>query len=195
MLDALVKLIDRVIQLKDFRVLRQRRIFEELYEPTYAEMVTIHKDYSMMSARIIEILRTVDTLAKGQRETEVLAALEEALTYVRSARIEQDAIRVKLRELNTRFRSTNQGGKERRFWAELDLYFNVPQLWNKVASSFSYSLQLLLEGDLHKFQESQGEEKLRAVKLFVDQADRDLKLQWTQLSAAYADLKANAVFD
>jgi hypothetical protein len=48
MIDALISIIDRLIQLTEYRGKRRRRLFEDVIEPIFNDLLLIHRDYIEM---------------------------------------------------------------------------------------------------------------------------------------------------
>jgi hypothetical protein len=86
MIDLLLKLLEKLGQLAEYRSARQKRAFKEMAEPMFNELLEVHKDY-------IRIF----TEARSLVETSPNA--EPALQYLERKRMEFEPVRVKLRTM------------------------------------------------------------------------------------------------
>jgi hypothetical protein len=52
MIDTLISILDRLIQLKEYRTKRIQHIYSELLEPVFVDLSAIHKDYLQMFTKL-----------------------------------------------------------------------------------------------------------------------------------------------
>jgi len=88
-LDALVSVADRLIELLKYREERRAKLFDDLVEPVMNQLTEIHADY----LRILETLR--QKLAGVTEETSA-ATVRDATEYLLEARIDKEPLRRKL---------------------------------------------------------------------------------------------------
>ncbi|MDH3747338.1 MAG: hypothetical protein OER97_03960 [Gammaproteobacteria bacterium] len=101
MLDLFLSIIDRLIQLKGFRDARAAKRFQEIYQPSFEELLLVHRDYVGMFTPLSKLDQMHDSSRRmSWEETQVVGkAVVTALEYVRERRVEFEPVRGKLRAL------------------------------------------------------------------------------------------------
>ena len=107
MIDGLVKIVDRLIELVKYREEKSRRIFEKLIEPVFNDLVVIHKDYLAMFVEVSSLIPSDGDGTKKQKKK-----LSEALRYLSKKRIEFETTRIKLRAISQSFKNTKTNEKD-----------------------------------------------------------------------------------
>jgi hypothetical protein len=92
MLELLLKVLDRLIDLVKYRGERVRRIFDEIFDPTFRDLEAIHKDYCAMFEQVLGELPMPDELGTPEARRALLAAAEK----LRLRRLEFEPVRVKV---------------------------------------------------------------------------------------------------
>jgi hypothetical protein len=103
MIDGLVKITDRLIELVKYREEKSRRIFDKLIEPVFADLLLIHKNY-------LEIFETVRTLLpnEGDSKKKHNKKLKQAYDYLSQKRVEYEPTRIKLRVIAAKLPSLDK---------------------------------------------------------------------------------------
>ena len=89
------KIVDRLIELAKYREEKSRRVFDKLIEPTFNDLLVVHKDYLEMFDRVLELLPQGDKSNTKQARLKLKAAL----TYLHKQRQQFQEERKKLRDL------------------------------------------------------------------------------------------------
>jgi len=97
LVDSLLAVIDRPISLFALREKRQDRLFSELWEPTFNDLLVIHRDYIEMFEKVgarLSKMVAVPSNEKGRDETS--QEIAEVVEYLSHKRIEFEPVRQKL---------------------------------------------------------------------------------------------------
>jgi hypothetical protein len=188
MFDALVKIIDRLIELAKYREERFRRIFDKLIEPTYEDLKIIHSDYLEMFQTVYDLLPTEEENSAA----EYTMQMHKAKQFL----IEK---RKKFAPDRVRFEAT-----ARALWQKHDAVSNT--VWPFISATLRY---LLFNNKSLGFDET-GKAKKRAeatrsagvlhsienedrdVKSLVSRELEDLGKRWEEISSIYAELRVRA---
>ncbi len=187
MLDALVKIIDRLIELAKYREERFRRIFDKLIEPTYEDLTIIHSDYLEMFQTVYDLLPT---------EKANSAAYTMQMHKAKQFLIEK---RKKFAPDRVRFEAT-----ARALWLKHDAVSNT--VWPFISAILHYllfnnrSLGFDETGKAKKRAEgtrSAGvlhciEDEDRDVRNVVSREIEDLGKRWEEINRIYAELRVRA---
>jgi hypothetical protein len=103
MINALLAIIDRLIQLRQYRTARIEKAFKELFEPLFNDLLMIHGDY-------IKIFRETSNLLPWGLTAEIYngvtiteedrcKAFTKAIIHLRERRKEFEPVRIKVRSL------------------------------------------------------------------------------------------------
>jgi hypothetical protein len=185
-LDALVKIIDRLIELAKYREERFRRIFDKLIEPTYEDLKIIHSDYLEMFQTVYDLLPTEE----ANSAAEYTMRMHKAKHFL----IEK---RRKFAPDRVRFEATASA-----LWRKHDAVSNI--VWPFIFATLHYlvsnnrSLGFDETGKAKKrATRSAGvldsiEDEERDVKSFVSREIEDLGKRWEEISRIYAELRVRA---
>ena len=100
MLEDFLAIVDRLISLKEYKNRRLNKLFEDLFEPVFNELLIVHRDYLNMFEETYKILPSAEFLESSQPiSKEYRQQMNKAANYLRKTRIEFEPVRVKLRAL------------------------------------------------------------------------------------------------
>jgi hypothetical protein len=94
MIDGLVKITDRLIELVKYREEKCRRVFEKLIEPIFTDLLLIHKNY-------LEMFETVRSLLPHKKDSKQKRnkKLRRAFDFLSQKRVEFEPTRDKIRAI------------------------------------------------------------------------------------------------
>nr|MDU9046218.1 hypothetical protein [Candidatus Electrothrix aestuarii] len=145
MIDALIDVTDRIIELVRIEDERMKARYEEIYKPSFEELRAVHSDYLKMFTELEWKVRKIDPDLPGN-DPQGTGSPTEALEYLHMRRIELLPIREKLSAIETLL-DGKQGTKlpetERRFLQSLANYFVVGGLSD--SRSYCSRASILLE--------------------------------------------------
>lgn len=121
MIDIVIKLIDRLIQLRGYQSKRLRQVFDEVVEPTYRDLELVHADY----LKIFEDIRSELVAANSLEREELLVNLKQVGEDLRRRRLELEPVRERLRSLKVD--DSNLPEPTRGFLRSIDEYFDDPR--------------------------------------------------------------------
>jgi len=134
MLQTLITVIDRLIQLVSYRSTQKKQRFGELFEPVYLDLAAVQGDYVKMFEKTLTFVP--EPLFKVELHERELAMrleigpsdvqkehLRQAAEYLRERREEFEPLRIKLRALAAKMSEMTLGPEERRFVEAVVQYF------------------------------------------------------------------------
>jgi hypothetical protein len=127
MIDLLLKAVDRIIDLAKIEDKRIKARYEEIYEPSFEELRSIHADYLSMFTELGWKLRKIDPSLPGNDPLGTGSPIE-ALEFLSTRRIMLLPIREKLSVIGTLLQGKGRNRfpeVERRFIQSLADYFVV----------------------------------------------------------------------
>lgn len=172
MLEALLKIIDRLIELKRGRILGRKEIFDRVIEPTFNELVLVHGDYIKM----FEDLR-VYTASWSGLASELTGRAEKAKSELRSRRSEFEPIRQKIRAFATGLASSQLPNEEKGFVDAVIRYF--PSGEPSLPQSSATTVLGYLDQDL----------KPEDLDTLVSKTIQRHRNAWSDVTTAFAKLK------
>ncbi|RKI50936.1 hypothetical protein D7X55_35115 [Corallococcus sp. AB049A] len=116
MIDLLLKLIDRLIQLKQYKTQRLERVFRSIIEPTYKELAEIHRDYLQMFEELGRQLPSPLEMNDEAGKRQLLRTAEQ----LRQRRILFEPVREKVSALKRELFGTVANPRTLGFSAEID---------------------------------------------------------------------------
>lgn len=197
MIDAIVKVIDRIISLVERADTRNRAFYEEQIAPLFADLQTIHADY----AKIFERVRQ----AVEKPESDI----NQLISDVRKARLDKLPQRQALKDLALALHKSDHAESvdhpltreqarrdlTEQFAISLLRYFRVA-IYGEQEMEFSTQLTALLEilNDLEKsrredWSESRREYHLLKARLKMDELVQTMNAVFCTASAVYSELK------
>lgn len=94
MIEALIKILDRLIELRKYQGERLHTIFDRLVEPTFNDLLLIHGDYIEMFGGVVSRLPTSLNPETSEKDTQEIQA---AIAFLAEKRREFEPARMKLR--------------------------------------------------------------------------------------------------
>ena len=193
MIELLLKLIDRLIELKKYRSERLLRVFKEILEPTFDELVEVHRNYVGMFADVAAMIPPPGTPPERR-----IVMLTDAANALRRKRLEFDPIRRKVATVATEIFG-GRFGKQREFMTPpvdefvrsvLD-YFPTGYLTTASAQSRATMLYGAIRAggsDIGVTDVAEpGNDAL--LSTLVEETIRDSEQRWQRVSNAFVHLK------
>lgn len=179
MLDALIRVADRLIDLQKYRNERRAKIFDALIDPLMRDLTTVHGDY----IRILDDLRRkLASVGKRSAAAEVRAATE----YLLAARLEEEPLRRRIEAVAFATQSGKAGGDATSRFAAAVLDY----MQSRPGAAASLGTLLLM-------QLKHGGDNLAVAKRITESVlpeyNRLIRERWTAVADAYAAAKMDAV--
>lgn len=184
MIDALLRIVDKLKELLELREKRAEKMFEKFIEPVYKDMETVHKDYLETLHQLADILP-----AAGTADPEVIRqACEKALEFVHPRSRQLEVLRDTVRSYAS-LRDQFHGDVEL-FMNAVEDYFDMPRRFRAYPSRYLYWLHLLsvLSTDPEEFRGMPTELRPMALGMIGD-----LKDHWEHLSKVFVEIKLKVV--
>src|SRR5262245_5997246 len=147
MLELLLKLIDRLIDLTKYRAERQAKIFAEIFDPVFEDLERVHANYLAMFDEVLRSLPDVGPTPTDEQRAQLRANAER----LRQQRIEFEPVRAKLGAMTRQVLGGRYGGRRKELSPEADAfleavvdYFPTGYVVSKSASSLATSLYAAL---------------------------------------------------
>lgn len=193
MIELLLRLIDRLIDLKKYRNERLLRIFHEILEPTFNELLAVHSDYIAMFTDFAAMLPN-ENMPPEQRT----AALAQAANFLRRKRIEFEPVRTKIESFVKEILGGRFGKQHEFLTPEADAflralvdYFPTGYLTTPSAESRATTLYGAIRAgsvDIERKDVAAPGSKILLSEL-VDATIHDSKESWKHASDTFAHLK------
>ena len=133
MIEAIIKVIDRLIQLRSIKDTRDRIVFDKIIEPSFNELLIIHSDYIR--------LFTEDRGMFDSYQDDVECGIKKLIAYLESRRIELEPVRVRLSKLAEKLENDNIKPEFKSYIATVRSYFVFdPKLFPDLGKSLSSQL-------------------------------------------------------
>jgi hypothetical protein len=192
MITQILSLIDRLIQLIEYRQRRYRTLFDDFLEPAFNDLLLVHNDYIKMFE---ETRRLLPSISASERPVDVyVAQLKRAAEYLDTKRSEFEALREKLRALGRSVGTDDLDADVARFIEALLAYFYGEWLPGPRVGSATAGLRSVIDTAIDKGQTSSDE--LFSKREFLDEYVGALISRqrdgWSRVCEAYAPLKLRA---
>ncbi|MDM0117648.1 hypothetical protein QTI66_36705 [Variovorax sp. J22R133] len=125
MIEALVRVADRLIQLREYQDRRAKDLHKEVLKPAYDELLQVHKDYLRMFQQVEQMLPSMDFLSspavswKGDYNFVMFDSSLDAERFAEAENKDRSAIFRIIRRRSYALRLTPAGGTT----ASMQLYF------------------------------------------------------------------------
>jgi hypothetical protein len=181
----LLSIIDRLIQLTEYRHRRYRLLFESLVEPAFAELLLVHGDYIRMFEETRRLLprRSRQGPLAGQ-----IADLQKPAEYLGQKRTEFEPVREKLRALATCMKDVELDPDVKCFIDAVVDYFHQ---WLPKGGSVSADLLGMIEDSVRRGEMSSDEfdQSWEFIDGHISALIDGHKQHWSSVCETFAPLK------
>jgi len=154
MIDTCLSILDRLIKVVAIRGKRRNRLFSELWETTFSELLLVHRDYIEMFEKLKSMLSKLEAEHLDEKSYIYAGKVDEIIDYLRQRRIEFEPVRRKLIALIDALKMSNLDYKSRIFVESLLDYFPIGLARVQPSTSSSEMLTLL---EMHRAELEQKE--------------------------------------
>jgi hypothetical protein len=192
MIDTLIQILDRLIQLLRVRGKRRARRFQELWEPTFRELRDVHGDYlAMFQACKQNLVRIKNNESDGVP----VRGLEEIASELRRRRLEFEPVRRQLIALINHTQNLELDDGAHEFLNAILWYF--PTGANRSVPTWATETIARLEALLMSVENVEGAKSLLRPSIdstldYVSDTMRHQRRAWDRVAAAYAVLQAQS---
>jgi len=198
MIDTLLLIIDKLIQLRKHRLQNSREVFKRILEPTFKDLSMIHQDYLQMFTKVQWLLPSF----KENLQPEDYGKLVNAVEYLRQQRIKFEPLRVEIRSLSTllgisaphksKVRLPKLSTSGRRFVQAVINYF--PSGITETSSSESQKLLRLIENSIEpitmeRYKSDFDSSDLAGLHLDLRSTIKNCRFKWQAVCERYSVLK------
>lgn len=128
MIEQLLSIIDRLVQLKEHRAKRRVELFGSIFEPIFIDLQVVHTDYIQMFQHVLTMLMNKKTTGHRLRR-------EKAVEQLLVTRIELEPVRLKVRHIVRELSEKNFKKEEMQFIDAMTAYFPSGCLTTGTAAS------------------------------------------------------------
>lgn len=96
MINTYLSIFDRIIKVVGIRGKRRSRLFSELWETTFSELLMVHRDYIEIFENLKNMLSKLEADNLDKNSEEYSNKVDEIINYLRQRRIEFEPVREKL---------------------------------------------------------------------------------------------------
>jgi hypothetical protein len=221
MLEAFLSIIDRLIRLKEYRNKRLQNVYQNLLDPVFNDLLTVHRDYIQMFEKVHGLLYLNGMYETGKiPDNEYVKKVSEATEYLRERRIEFEPMRVKLMATIAELQEVNPPNENRKlklnpeahkFVNAVLFYLRSPYLEKPLGGGFSSHSTKLLE-ELVDFGSKPPEKIMEAnfiaqaleeeyspmhahlqLRESLEKKIKRLRVNWSLVCEAYVQLKVSVV--
>jgi len=185
MIPELISILDRLISLVDYRNATANKKFEKLFDPIFAELLTVQGNYIEM----FEATRA--SLPSERNSDEYKPKLRKAIEVLREKRREFEPVRTKLRKLTAAMGNISLSNTERKFVDALIMYFPDGEPYFTTDSEDLVN-KLELVADPIRSDSFLEEVRLDNVKRYIDWLVEKHRRGWSYVCETYAPLKVEA---
>ncbi len=189
MISTLLSIIDRLIQLSQYKKRRYRVLFNEILQPTFDELLLVHKNYIEMFSETKKMLPQGELT---QDPSEYTLLLQRPELHLREKRIEFEPVRQKLVELAKSLRDKNLDSDVEDFVQAVLSYFSE---WIKGGGSSATRLLDTFEDSIRKGEKISPDmfnEQWRKIDETIYDLIETHRSLWSDICEAYAPLKVRA---
>lgn len=140
MIEALLSIIDRLIELKRGRTIGRTQMFDRLLEPTFNDLLIVHGDYIKMFEQLRVLADTRPSASTLEKR------VNNAKAQLREKRIEFEPVRQKIRTISGQLAKKKLQSEERQFVDAVVRY--LPSGEPSLPRSSARTLLLYLDQDL-----------------------------------------------
>ena len=189
MITEFISLIDRLIQLIEYRNRRYRLLFDDFLQPAFDELLLVHKDYIQMFEKTYRLLPSGVPSKMGAAE--FISQLKQPAEYLQERRIEFEPVREKLLALGKSMRRQTLEPDVKEFIDALVSYFYQ---WLPNSGSASTELLAAIEGAIKrgKTSEKELEDEWHFIENYIRNLIEKQRAHWSLVCEAFAPLKVRA---
>jgi hypothetical protein len=189
MIDTLIQVLDRLIQLLRVRGKRRVRRFQEIWEPTFRELREVHGDYLAMfqtcKQDLVRIMRSESDVPR-------VRGLEEIANELRRRRLEFEPVRRQLIALINHTQNLDLDDVTREFLEAILWYF--PTGADRRVPTWAAETLARLEALTMSVENEEGAESLLSPSIdsvlgYLSGTMRHQREAWERVAAAYAVLQ------
>jgi hypothetical protein len=185
MIDALISVADRLIQLKEFQTVQLRLLFDRLIEPIFNDLSNVHQDYLKMFEDIYDSLPYSWEIGSTDYNSRVALCVKQ----LKKKRLEFEPIRVKVLAVTDELKRQVKNPGVIEFVESAINYFPKGEVFdpssNMKYSAYTSSSSKLI-GEFYLHIEKQTAENLREC---VDCTLKHHRDKWKIVSEEFARLK------
>lgn len=170
MIEALLKIIDRLIEIKKGRIESRRQMFDMVLQPTFDDLLAVHGDY-------IKMFQQLMVFTGDERPSVVAKRIVKAKEQLRTNRLEFEPVREKIRVIARQLAKQKLPDEESAFVRAVLEYF--PSGEPLLPHSAATTLLKFLERDL----------AASAIDLLVMKTVESHKHRWSDVCTTFASLK------
>jgi len=188
MLEAFLKIIDRLITLRNIEQNRRKELFEKILEPVFNDLLLVHGDYLEM---FLELERGLSNSHEINNKTSDI--LERLRNNLKEKRSQFEPVRVKLREFINALNETKLCEEEEYFLYSVVSYFPKGKLIEHfTASTYIISkIDAILDGisDTEELEYYDDGMKLSLIENAIRLTINEQKDNWSNACVNFAKLK------
>lgn len=192
MLDLLIKLIDRLIQLKGYQTERLQKAFDDILAPTFDDLLKVHQDYLKIFEQVRQELPATNDLETASGRQELLQVAES----LRQKRLEFEPVRSHLSAMIRTLQGSRYGAHKKLFSGEaqefLDsviAYFPEGYLKGARSASRATTLYAAIRSGAESISLPQIEQDGATLPMLVDDTIRDCQQHWDTVCERFAALR------
>jgi len=189
MIDTLLNLVDRVLQLLRLRESRKDRLFSKLWQPTFEELRNVHTDY-------LEILEAcsnaLEVIAVSPENWETQRQIKDVINTLRKARLKYEPVRRQLLAIINEAQKYGYDDIEEKYLSSLVNYF--PSISNRRLSTAAADSLTLLEALSEVLTSNEYEvrffsDSVHNVSLEIKGALAKMRVSWDMVCNSYSALQ------
>ncbi len=170
MIEALLRIIDRLIEIKKGRIQSRKQMFDMVLQPTFDDLLSVHGDYIKMFEQLM-------VFSGDQRRSALAKRIAKAKDQLRKNRLEFEPVRQNIRIVARKLASRNLPSEETEFVKAMLRYF--PSGEPSLPHSSATTLLEFLERDLTGVEIN---------KLIINTIESHQR-RWSDVSTAFASLR------